>query len=41
MEKAKTKIKVKDIFGILKGKIKKPTQQIIDEIDKELWPEEE
>ena len=31
------KIKVKDVFGILKGKIKKPTQQIMDEINEELW----
>ena len=29
--------KVKDIFGILKGKLKKPTNQLRKEIDKELW----
>lgn len=33
------KTKVKDIFGILKNKIKKPTQQIMDEIDEALWPD--
>lgn len=34
---------VGDIFGVLKGKrkSKKSTQEIMDEIDKELWPEEE
>jgi antitoxin component of MazEF toxin-antitoxin module len=31
------KTKVKDIFGILKGKLKKDTDQIMDEVDKELW----
>jgi hypothetical protein len=31
------KTKVGDIFGILKGKIKKPTQQIMDEVNEELW----
>ena len=36
----KNKTKVGDIFGILKGKIKKPTQQIMDEINEELWEEE-
>ncbi len=32
---------VGDIFGILKRKSKKSTQEIMDEIDKELWPEDE
>ncbi|MEK6895128.1 MAG: AbrB/MazE/SpoVT family DNA-binding domain-containing protein [Nanoarchaeota archaeon] len=34
---------VGDIFGILKGKrkSKKSTQEIMDEIDKEFWPEDE
>lgn len=31
--------KVKDIFGILKGKLKKDTQTLMDEVDKELWGE--
>ena len=35
--RAKNKTKVKDVFGILKGKIKKPTDQILKEVDKELW----
>ncbi len=26
-------------FGLLRDKIKKPTQEIMDEIDKELWGE--
>lgn len=33
----KNKTKGKDIFGLLKGKIKKPTKQIMKEVDKELW----
>jgi len=36
----KNKTKVKDVFGILKGKLKRPeksTQEIMDEIDEELW----
>jgi len=33
----KTKTRIKDIFGKLK--FKKPTQQLLDEIDKELEPE--
>ncbi len=32
---------VKDIFGILKTKSKRETQEILDEIDKEMWPKEE
>lgn len=28
---------VKDVFGMLKGKLKKPTQQIMDEIRAELY----
>lgn len=35
------KTKVKEIFGILKGKLKRNTQEALDEIDKELWPENE
>jgi len=37
---AKNKTKVKDVFGILKGKLKRPeksTQEIMNEIDEELW----
>ncbi len=34
------KTKVKDIFGILKGKLKKDPQTLMDEVDKELWGEE-
>jgi len=36
------KTKVKDVFGILKGKIRKngkSTQELLDEIDRELWSE--
>ena len=33
--------KVKDIFGILKGKLNKSTEEIMREVDKDLWPEEE
>ncbi len=36
----KNKTKVKDVFGILKGKLKRPeksTQEIMNEIDEELW----
>jgi antitoxin component of MazEF toxin-antitoxin module len=32
---------VRDIFGILKRKSKKNTQEILDEIDRELWVEDE
>ena len=32
---------VGDIMGILKRKSGKSTQKIMDEIDKELWPENE
>ena len=32
---------VGDIMGILKRKSKKSTQEIMDEIDEELWPEDE
>ena len=35
------KTKVKDVFGILKGKLKRNTQELIDEVDKDLWPENE
>lgn len=33
----KNKTKVKDIFGILKGKLKKDTQTLMKEVDRELW----
>ena len=33
------KTTVRDIFGILKGKWKRSTQEILDEVDKELWPD--
>lgn len=37
-----TKItKVKDIFGLLKGKLNKSTEEIMREVDKDFWPEEE
>lgn len=35
MEKIITK--VKNVFGILKDKLKKDTSKIMNEIDKELW----
>ena len=31
------KTKVEDIFGILKDKIKKDTDNLLKEVDKELW----
>jgi len=31
------KTKVKNVFGILKGKMKKSSDQILKEVDKELW----
>jgi len=34
---SKNKTKVKDVFGILKGKWKKDTDQIMREVDRELW----
>lgn len=33
----KNKTKVKDIFGILKGKLKRDTEEIMKDVDKELW----
>mgnify|MGYP001604612244 CR=1 FL=1 len=33
----KGKTKVKDIFGIMKEKLKKPTDEIMKETDKDLW----
>lgn len=33
----KNKTKVKDVFGILKGKLTKDTEQLMKEVDKELW----
>ena len=36
---AKNKTKVKDIFGILKGKLKKDTEQLMKEVDRDLWGE--
>lgn len=35
------KTKVKDIFGIMKGKLKRDTQVVMNEIDRDFWPEEE
>ncbi|MBS3082305.1 AbrB/MazE/SpoVT family DNA-binding domain-containing protein [Candidatus Pacearchaeota archaeon] len=35
------KTKVKDVFGILKEKLKRNTQELIDEVDEDLWPENE
>ncbi len=35
------KTRVKDIFGIMKEKLKRNTQQVMDEIDRDFWPEEE
>lgn len=34
---SKNKTKVKDVFGILKGKLKKDTRTLMKEVDKELW----
>ena len=36
----KNKTKVKDIFGILKGKLKRPTEEVLREIDEELDPKD-
>ena len=33
----KDKTRVKDIFGILKGKLTKDTDEMMKEVDKELW----
>ena len=33
----KNKTRAGDIFGLLKGKCKKSTEQIMKEVDKELW----
>ena len=38
--KSKRYTTVEDIFGVLKRKSKKTTQEIMDEIDKELWLED-
>ena len=38
---SKRYIKVGDIFGILKKKSSKSTQEIMGEIDKDLWPRDE
>lgn len=35
--RSKQKTKAKDIFGILKDRIKKPTEQLMKEVDKDLW----
>jgi len=35
--KTRDKTKVKDLFGIMKGKFKKPVEQMMREIDEELW----
>ena len=37
MSDAKNKTKIRDIFGIMKGKIKRPVEEIMKEVDKELW----
>ena len=34
---SKNKTKVKNLFGILKGKLKKDTETLMREIDRELW----
>ena len=36
--RSKNKTKVKDIFGILKGKLKRDTDVVLAEVDKELDP---
>lgn len=33
----KNKTKVKDLFGILKGKLKKNTDKLMQEVDRDLW----
>ena len=34
---SKNKTKVKNLFGILKGKLKKDTETLMRETDRELW----
>ncbi len=34
---SKNKTKVKDIFGLLKGKLKRDTDEVMKEVDKDLW----
>ena len=34
---SKNKTKVKNLFGILKGKLKNDTETLMREIDRELW----
>ena len=33
----RSKTKVGDIFGLIKGKLKKSTEEIMKEVDKEFW----
>ena len=35
----KNKTKVKDVFGVMKGRFKKPTDKLLKEVDKEFWGE--
>lgn len=35
------KTKVKDVFGMLKGKLKKDTQELLDEVDRDFSGEDE
>ena len=35
--RAKNKTKVKDIFGLLKGRLKKDTEEIMKDTDRALW----
>ncbi len=35
--RSKHKTKVKDIFGILRGKLTRDTDDLLKEVDKELW----
>lgn len=36
----KHKTKVKDIFGLARGKLKRNTQEVLDEVDKDFEPED-
>lgn len=37
---AKKITRVKDIFGLLKGKLKRGTQEILDEVNKDFYPQD-
>ena len=36
----RNKTKVKDIFGIMKGKLKRDTAEVLKEVDRDFWGED-